>query len=103
MSQHPSYLGRSQRPAKATAERPASGPAAVYAPSRRYADRACCCPAHPAVIVMIPPANGRQTATDLLLCGHHYRASRAALAAAGATVLDMQGGRLPEEEWPEAT
>jgi hypothetical protein len=28
---------------------------------------------------------------DLLLCGHHYRAGRAALRAAGATVYDEAG------------
>ena len=43
-------------------------------------DRACCCPARPVVRVRIPPASDRPHSADLLLCGHHYRASVAALA-----------------------
>jgi hypothetical protein len=53
--------------------------------------RACCCPATPAVIVLMPSAAARHHSVDLLLCGHHYRASRAALCAAGATVYDSAG------------
>ena len=52
-------------------------------------DRACCCPARPAVRVIMPPVPGRPRAVDLLLCGHHYRISRPVLAAAGATVSDL--------------
>jgi hypothetical protein len=59
------------------------------------ADSACCCPAKAAVRVSIPPTPGRPRETDLLLCGHHYRASRQALAAAGATVLLLPG--MPED------
>ncbi len=55
------------------------------------AERACCCPARPAVVAVLPPGPGRDHATDLLLCGHHYRASRAALGAAGATVMAGDG------------
>jgi hypothetical protein len=51
-------------------------------------DRACCCPARPTVRVLIPPAPARPHSVDLLLCGHHYRASDAALAAAGAVIMD---------------
>jgi len=51
-------------------------------------DRACCCPARPVVRVLIPPAPARPHSADLLLCGHHYRASGAALAAAGAVIMD---------------
>ena len=50
------------------------------------AGRACCCPATPLVVAVIPPAAGRPHPTDLLLCGHHYRACRNALHAAGAAV-----------------
>ena len=39
----------------------------------------------------MPPAPGRDYPTDLLLCGHHYGASRLALAAAGAAVYDATG------------
>ena len=71
------------------------------------ADRACCCPARPVVRVILPPAPGRLDPVDLLLCGHHYRASQAALAAAGAEVYDEHGlpvadgaRRLPEQRSP---
>jgi hypothetical protein len=47
---------------------------------------ACCCPARAMVQVVMPPTPARPHETDMLLCGHHYRASRAALAAAGAVV-----------------
>jgi hypothetical protein len=55
------------------------------------AERACCCPAKPAVVAVLPPCPGRDHETDLLLCGHHYRASRDALKAAGATVVAEDG------------
>jgi hypothetical protein len=55
------------------------------------ADRACCCPARPVVRVIMPPGPGRPGPVDLLLCGHHYRVSRAALRAAGAIVYDEAG------------
>jgi hypothetical protein len=57
----------------------------------RRAERACCCPAKPVVVVVMPAAPGRPHRTDLLLCGHHYRVSEQALAAAGATVTDIHG------------
>jgi len=53
--------------------------------------RACCCPATSAVTVIMPPTAVRRHAVDLLLCGHHYRASQAALRAADATVYDSSG------------
>ena len=56
------------------------------------AERACCCPSKPAVVAVLPPVPGRDHETDLLLCGHHYRASRDALEAAGATVM-VEGGQ----------
>ena len=68
----------------------------------RKAGRACCCPARPAVIAVIPPAHGRLHQTDLLLCGHHYRVSRQALIAAGAVMVDMEGVPLAPEAWPGA-
>ena len=62
-------------------------------PSLRHAvaDRACCCPARPVVTAIMPPAPGRPHPVDLLLCGHHFRASRAALTAAGAAIYDDTG------------
>jgi hypothetical protein len=64
---------------------------AIDSRALRNADRACCCLARPTVVAIIPPAAGRERATDLLLCGHHYRASRRALAAVGADILDESG------------
>ena len=54
-------------------------------------ERACCCPARPLVRVMMPATATRPEPVDLLLCGHHYRASQAALHATGASVYDEQG------------
>ena len=54
-------------------------------------ERACCCPARPVVRVMMPATATRPEPVDLLLCGHHYRASQAGLRAAGASVYDRQG------------
>jgi len=62
------------------------------------AGRACCCPAKPAVVALIPVA-GRPRPTELLLCGHHYRASRRGLAAAGASVLALNGTSVTDNAW----
>lgn len=51
--------------------------------------RSCCCLARPAVKVLMPPTAARPHPVDLWLCGHHYRASLAALIAAGASVEDL--------------
>jgi hypothetical protein len=59
-----------------------------------FADRACCCPARPVVTVVIPAGRGRPHPVDLLLCGHHYRASLDALHAAGASVYDNTGALI---------
>ena len=58
--------------------------------SARPDDRACCCPAQP-VVRAIMPATAQRGSVDLLLCGHHYRVSRQALAAAGARIEEMPG------------
>jgi hypothetical protein len=57
---------------------------------------ACCCPAWAMVQVVMPPTAARSHETDLLLCGHHYRALRNALAAAGAVAraLPDPGGEV---------
>src|SRR5580704_15408794 len=57
----------------------------------RLAERSCCCPARPVVMVLIPPAPARQHPVDLLLCGHHYLSSKAALTLVGAVVMDETG------------
>ncbi len=53
--------------------------------------RACCCPARPVVRIIMPATPQRPHPTDLLLCGHHYRVSREALAAARADVCALGG------------
>ena len=50
---------------------------------------ACCCPANPVVRVIMPASAARHHRTELLLCGHHYRVSRQALAAANATIAEI--------------
>jgi hypothetical protein len=57
---------------------------------------ACCCPARAMVQVVMPPTAARPRETELLLCGHHYRASRTALAAARAVAraLPDPGGEV---------
>jgi hypothetical protein len=54
------------------------------------------------VIAVLPPSAGRPDATDLLLCGHHYRAALAALTAQEATILDIGGRPLTDDAWPGA-
>jgi hypothetical protein len=39
----------------------------------------------------MPPTHTRPHETELLLCGHHFRASRGALAAAHAVVRALPG------------
>jgi hypothetical protein len=73
---------------------PAADAAVIDWRALRTASRACCCPARPVVVAVMPPAPGRSHPTDLLLCAHHYRASRAALDAAGAAVFDGDGRRI---------
>ena len=78
------------------------GTVSVDLRAARRAGRSCCCPARPAVIAVMPPGPGRPHQTDLLLCGHHYRSSRPALAAAGATVVGIDGSPVTGSTWPLA-
>jgi hypothetical protein len=75
-------------------QRPAADAPAIDWQAFRTASRACCCPARPVVVAVMPPAPGRDHPTDLLLCGHHYRVSLAALSRAGAAVFDGAGRRV---------
>ncbi len=63
------------------------------------AGQACCCVALAVVRVLIPPAPGRPHESELLLCGHHYRASRAVLAAAHAAVEELSGSSADTMAW----
>lgn len=65
------------------------------------AERACCCPGRPVVKVVMPPAPAHARAMDLLLCGHHFRASQEALTEAGATVYDETGQVVLAPSRPE--
>ncbi|MDQ2874856.1 MAG: hypothetical protein M3Y33_08710 [Actinomycetota bacterium] len=92
---HPSY-GDGTAPSPSPApERPAptAAPGGIDWHAIQQA-RSCCCPASPAVVAIMPPAAGRPRPTELLLCLHHYRESRRALAEAGAIELDINGPRL---------
>jgi hypothetical protein len=62
-------------------------------------DRACCCVARAMVRVVMPPAEGRPHDTELLLCGHHYRVSRAALSAAHAQVEELRSSSTAPGTW----
>jgi hypothetical protein len=62
-------------------------------------EQACCCVARAVVRVVMPSAPGRPHETELLLCGHHYRVSRASLAAAHAQVEDLAGGAADDTAW----
>ncbi len=75
-----------------------AGPAAEAA---GQAGRACCCPAMPVVRVTVPATLARPHQTDLLLCGHHYRVSRHALAATSVTVHRLPGTPRDIASWIE--
>ena len=66
------------------------------------ADRACCCPGRPVVTVVMPAVPGGGPPVDLLLCGHHYRVSQAALLAVGAAVYDADGVLITGDSEPSA-
>jgi hypothetical protein len=55
-------------------------------------ERACCCPSRPAVRVLVPVTGHAGGPVDLLLCGHHYRASRDALIRTRASVSYVGDG-----------
>ena len=50
------------------------------------AERACCCSAKPTTVAVLQARPGRAAPVDLLLCNHHYREAKAALAVAGAEI-----------------
>ena len=47
----------------------------------------------------MPPTPARLHETELLLCGHHYRVSRQALAAAHAIVAELPGVPADTTAW----
>ena len=62
-------------------------------------DQACCCVARAVVRVIMPAAAGRPHETELLLCGHHYRAARAALSAGHAQVEELRSSSAASGTW----
>ena len=79
---------------------PARRPLDDAIPAREApAGPACCCPARATVQVTIPPTQARPHETDLLLCAHHYRASRAVLVAAHAVVRALPGTSPDVAAW----
>ena len=56
--------------------------------------RADCCIAQAAYLVVLPATPSREHASELLLCGHHFRASREGLRRANATAFDGLTHRL---------
>jgi hypothetical protein len=94
--------GRAEKAGRSPAGQAAGTPPedrAAWSGPHGLGDRACCCPARPVVRVLIPPAPARPHSADLLLCGHHYRASCAALAAVGAVIINdrRSGGTIVAE------
>jgi len=68
--------------------------ASIYRHILMRAERACCCTAKPAVLVVMPTSATRPHRTELLFCMHHYRASRRGLGAAGALAVGADGRQL---------
>jgi len=62
------------------------------------AERACCCPSRPSFRVLLQTRTA-VVPVDLLLCGHHFRSSRARLAQLGAWAYDQQGDLLSPDAW----
>ncbi len=95
--EHPSYAGR----IGAQPSQPLSAPFIESITDARItalatAERSCCCTARPTVVAFLPTPAGREA--DLLLCMHHYRASRQKLAACGARVVDASGALLTDPD-----
>jgi hypothetical protein len=72
---------------------------APHGSAASLADQACCCVARAVVRVVMPPTADRPHETELLLCGHHYRVSRAALASAHASVHELAGNFDDPSAW----
>jgi hypothetical protein len=73
--------------------------AAQRGPATSLSGQACCCVAQAVVRVVMPSTADRPHEMELLLCGHHYRISRAALTAAHATVSELPGSAADVAAW----
>ena len=81
------------------AEQLGDGGSSLATQTAALAGRACCCAGKTAVRVTMPPSPSRRHPTELLLCGHHNRASRQALAAAGAVAREPPGTPADVSSW----
>jgi hypothetical protein len=72
-------------------DQPSSGVVAPTRPIRFAWQRADCCVAPAAYRVVFAAAQTGERPAELLLCGHHYRSSRDALARREASVYDANG------------
>jgi hypothetical protein len=88
---------RFRRPSQAPGADALFGDAAPAGPPSL--DQACCCVARAVVRAVMPPSPGRPHETELLLCGHHYRVSRDALAAAHARVEELGARATDATAW----
>ena len=80
------------QPSSVSNNRPARQPLDDAIPSRgTAAGPADCCLARATVRVTMPPTQARPHPAELMLCGHHYRVSRVALAAVHAEVRALPG------------
>jgi hypothetical protein len=52
----------------------------------------------PAVMAFMPSASCQRRQAGLLLCMHHYRASRQRLMACGAMIVDGSGALLTDRD-----
>jgi hypothetical protein len=57
--------------------------------------RADCCSARAGYRIVLPATSARPEPAELLLCGHHLRASRVALDAQGARVFEIDPALVP--------
>ena len=62
-------------------------------------EQACCCVARAGRHDHPDHGPGRPQETELLLCGHHYRVSRDALAATHARVEELPGTTADAAAW----
>jgi hypothetical protein len=57
-------------------------------------EMSCCCPSRPIVRVVMLATTERPRPAELLLCGHHYRASSEHLVRSRASVYDRAGALI---------
>ena len=79
---------------KAPAVVPRAEPPTQPRTAIRAQERSCCCSAPPRFRVVVPAGADRARPTDLLLCGHHYRASKDALERLHVAVFDQDGALI---------